>query len=525
VSLDDDVSTAQREPANGSRAARSETSEMITPKPVAYRAIATLSVRTVDRASRAVVPHVHLRLFPRPPGGNPLRAPNEGPSAWTGDGGQAVFELDPGLPYYLSASAGRDDVGDGEADIAPLARDELREVVVTVPTGTGLHFFGQVRARGDEKPVAGASVELLDAPHFRIPGRPSPPERVLSTITADAGGVFELLLSSWKARDLRIRAAGFCEARVRVTEAHETRDEARVFHLYRPASLPARVLDASGSPLPEASVHLAGEAYPSAESGYGESPFERMPAREWQALADPSGLCTFEGLPSEAPLSVEILQRGAVVSHDLPLTLSPGEAREVTWSVGAGCRIEGQVVEPDGTAVPDLEVWANRTDRDGNVFFQEFDHGATFTARTDAQGRFAFADVAAGQWWIAPAPVRRDDDEADPRGIAPITQVVEVHEGDARTAVRIIVQRGLYIRGRVLDPAGKAVPRILVRAWTEGSYQSTNSAARTARSPSGRSCRGGMASAPTATRTPARGASRRARATRAWSSGSSAAAR
>jgi hypothetical protein len=475
VSLDDDGPTAKREPANGSRMARREsgTSETVTPRPVDDRTIATLSVRTVDRASGAVVPRVRVTLYLRP-GGKPVRG-DQGTSAWTGDGGQAVFELEPGVPYYLSASGDREDVGDGEADIAALAGDEFREVVVTLPTGTDLHFFGQVRARGDETPVAGASVELLDAPHFWIPGRPTPPERVLSTITADAGGFFELSLSSWKARDLRIRAAGFYEARVRATEAHETRDEARVFHLYRPASLRARIVDASGAPLPEASVHLTGEVYPSAESGYGENPFERPPDQEWQVLADPSGLCTFEALPSEALLSVEILQRGAVVSHDIPaLTLSPGEAREVTWSVGTGCRIEGQVVEPDGTAVPDLEVWGNRTERDGNVFFQEFQHGATFTARTDAQGRFAFADVAAGQWWIAPAAVRRDDDEADPRGIAPITQVVEVHAGDTRTAVCLVVQRGLYIRGRVLDSAGKAAPRIHVMAWTDDSYQATN---------------------------------------------------
>jgi len=64
VSLDDDGSTARRKPANGSGARRAPvTSEVVTPKPAAAdRAFATLSVRTVDRASGAAVLRLHVTI-------------------------------------------------------------------------------------------------------------------------------------------------------------------------------------------------------------------------------------------------------------------------------------------------------------------------------------------------------------------------------------------------------------------------------------------------------------------------------
>src|SRR6185295_20276367 len=72
-----------------------------------------------------------------------------------------------------------------------------------------------------------------------------------------------------------------------------------------------------------------------------------------------------------------------------------------------------------------------------------------------------------GKWLLGPAAERQDWDPPDPQGLAPLAQVVEVLEGTPQQEVLVAVQRGLYIRGRVLDPDGKPAAKIFVMGNAE----------------------------------------------------------
>jgi len=480
---DDDRRAPQREPIEGAASAREApaTSAARVPKPAGSSA--TLEVRVVGKGSGAPLSGARIRIDaaagPRGMGqlvegfeGTLTRAPR------TGADGRAAFVLPSGVELRLSVSGDREDVGGAELEIRPLTSGEARELVVELPTGIDLPYFGRLLAREDGAPVAGATIELI-ARHWR--GRPDPANggwqtKVDATTTSDAQGVFELSLSSWKSRSLRIRAPGFAELSVYARPGHESRAEARVIRLVRPASLHARVLDASGAPLAGVGVHLWCEPVRLDESDEGE-PWSASPP-EWNTDTDSSGACTLLGLTPEVPLRVELLQGGAVVRRDLPtFSLRPNERREAEWSVGTSYRIEGSVVDPAGAAVAGLTLWIDRTRADYPVFFQDFQESSVVGAtQTDARGRFAFADVAPGRWWIGPAAGPRGRDR-DPAGIAPLAQVVEVLEGELRTEVLLTIQRGLTIRGRVLDPAGEPAPGIHVVAWTDGSYQASDAGA------------------------------------------------
>jgi hypothetical protein len=130
--------------------------------------------------------------------------------------------------------------------------------------------------------------------------------------------------------------------------------------------------------------------------------------------------------------------------------------------------LEGSVVDQHGKSVQDSVIWLQRTNLDGPKFFQKNTGEVVLETKTDSDGRFSFPDVSPGKWWIGPAPQRDDWDAADPEAIAAVAQPVEVLEGSPRQEVLVRVHRGLYIRGRLLDPAGEPAPDTDVMAKMEG---------------------------------------------------------
>ena len=99
------------------------------------------------------------------------------------------------------------------------------------------------------------------------------------------------------------------------------------------------------------------------------------------------------------------------------LSLSAGEAREVEWTIGSGCRLEGFVFDQDGKGVADRAIWLRRAEFDAPIFFGDFAE-VVLETRTDSDARFAMEDVGPGTWWIGPA--------AEPDGIAPLAEVIEI---------------------------------------------------------------------------------------------------
>src|SRR5262249_49751963 len=87
--------------------------------------------------------------------------------------------------------------------------------------------------------------------------------------------------------------------------------------------------------------------------------------------------------------------------------------------------------------------------------------------QTDARGRYSFQDVRAGRWWIGPAPTLEGSQPQPPGALAALAQVVEIPEGRPSTHLDLHVLEGLYIRGTVLDAAGKPASGIPVEIETD----------------------------------------------------------
>jgi hypothetical protein len=91
-----------------------------------------------------------------------------------------------------------------------------------------------------------------------------------------------------------------------------------------------------------------------------------------------------------------------------------------------------------------------------------WDMEATEKTKTDAKGHFQFRTVAAGTWWIGPAPIESSD-------LISAAQAVSITNDQSETEVVVRVQRGLYLRGHLLDPAGIPVGDCSVYArWIDG---------------------------------------------------------
>jgi hypothetical protein len=90
-------------------------------------------------------------------------------------------------------------------------------------------------------------------------------------------------------------------------------------------------------------------------------------------------------------------------------------------------------------------------------------------AYTDAQGRFRFEAVPAGSWWIGPAPSERGSSD----DIPPIAQVVTVTDELAEIEIVVRVERARFLKGRVLDPAGRLAQDCSVSAQGAYTYENT----------------------------------------------------
>lgn len=430
---------------------------------------AMLVVRAVDKASRAPVAGIRMSVY-SPNLDQEFPAPNVDGSKGTLDTspitaieGRVEFDVPDGVDLLLAAYGDDESLGSFTEVIAALGPGERRELTVEVPAGDDLRYFGRVLAREDERPIAGATIELVDGTKSFTPTRPD--------------GSFELSLNSWKGLELRIHAPGFGIVLVDVGTEHETLETADVVHLSRGASLHARLLDTSGASITDASIRVWTEAYllgiAEAEDWYvpsiPESEWRTNSSTSWKTSADSFGLYVLQDLPPDLPLHVEILRGEQVVKRDLPpLSVAAGEVREVDWRIGAGCLLEGIVVDQRGEVVKSRTIWLQRAEPDERPIFSPYaTTDVVGESITGTDGRFAFVDVSPGTWWVGPEARREELGVFDPEAIAPVAEVVEIVEGSARQELRLRVHRGLYIRGRVLDHAGLLVPEFGVAGFNE----------------------------------------------------------
>jgi hypothetical protein len=122
-------------------------------------------------------------------------------------------------------------------------------------------------------------------------------------------------------------------------------------------------------------------------------------------------------------------------------------------SVESG-RIRGRVIEAWGEPIAELTVWLLRADVDTQRRYLASIERPQRAAITNLRGEFEFAELAPGAWLVGPAPTSAFQSTPDDHGIPPLATLVELRGEHGTQDIEIRTERGLMIRGRVLQPDG-----------------------------------------------------------------------
>lgn len=198
-----------------------------------------------------------------------------------------------------------------------------------------------------------------------------------------------------------------------------------------------RVYDSRGNPVEDAAVTASMGAFPAQTVSTSEG-----------------GVFTIENLwpgnyTVEAQARGEIAhEEGVPLQADIRLNLSPG------------ARIEGLVLDSEGDLAEGVSVSLVNLDdqaaedemtallsRFGDVF-------AADQRRTDSSGFFEFGDLRPGRYQVQARDATRGTGESNP---------IALTRGQERTGVRIRLERGVRVTGRVQDPSGRPVSGAQVR--------------------------------------------------------------
>lgn len=361
------------------------------------------------------------------------------------DGRYRLLRLDPEEAHHLLVAH----PGYAPADlelVAPVAGAGRPGFDVVLVRGTRAH--GLVFST-DGRPLAGATARLVP---LRGPGPwlgPRPPRPTgdggepAATTGADGRFAVEHLLPG--RYDLLVAAPGHAPLRVPGVEVPEPPGDGDLGSvvLEPGAEIAGRVVDADGRPLAGVEVRR----------------FARDPLIGRFAMGDggePSTVVTGE----DGRFVLADLQAGAVV--DLVLD-APGYTQETVAGVVAPTErpllvellatatVSGRVVDGAGAGVAGATVQA-MPDAAGSPGRRRFD-GRVAVARTDDDGRFEIGEVAPGAVRLVATGNGYRSGEANG---------LEVSPGERRDGIRIEIERGGSLAGRVLAPDGQPVPGAVV---------------------------------------------------------------
>jgi hypothetical protein len=370
----------------------------------------------------------------------------------TGDDGWVEFVVPAGEAYDVRAVRRR-----SSAEAVPgLAPGATHEVLLLVLSEDDLVFFGRTVAAQDGSPVAGASVHLESVEGDRAP------------VISDTDGLFLLRGAIWRSNLAQAEAPGFAPVLFGLSEGHSSAALAFEVRLERVATLLAHVSDPSGVPAAGVRVSVSASteylSLPGTISLNAKGP-------TWDATTGEDGRCAVEGLPPLVPLALELHMKHYQRQAEPPLTLQPGETREIRLVAGGCVELRGLLLDQFGEPILDQRIVLLRPEDPEQLALTFLSGGETpvFEATTDREGRFTIRGVCAGTWLIGPAPAnllsfpRAPEPSEDLRVVA---CVMPVEVGTiSPQEIRLSVDRGLYIRGQVLDSRGEPADEGWVSAY------------------------------------------------------------
>lgn len=354
--------------------------------------------------------------------------------------GRVELEVEPGVELSLFVRAMKLPVGQEPVTVPALAADERRELELEFLTRDDRHWYGLVLDDESGAPLGGASADWVHAAGPEVPGG-------RSQAIAAADGLLALEFASWWASWATITSPGYFPGCVQLEAGHESPERALPIRLARAARLEVRVRDELGAPLVgvpvEAVSGVPAELVTVAERVTGIS----LPRDTERGVTDGAGGCALEGLAPRDELSV-VIRPGIGRSQRQSVRLEPGESRTLEFTVGRGCRLEGQAQDERGEPLAGLDLWRLAALGASVYLGAEHEQAVVDKVRTDARGRFVFESVSPGDWWIGPAPYHGRT------GIVPRAARVTIEPGESRKAFTLVCSATRYLAGKVLSSAG-----------------------------------------------------------------------
>jgi len=247
-------------------------------------------------------------------------------------------------------------------NVPALATDERRELVVELPTT--LVWHGRIVDGESGAPLSGAAVELVAENPFTEPA--VEPARL-----SDAAGSVQLAFASWESSYARIEHPGYASGFVHLGPGHEQPSASLTVLLFRAAALELTVSDKGTTPRTRLGASVSAEPW---ERIQGNQAYPQLKGSAWTVHPDARGRCVFEALPANIALTVEIFDGFSyakqVLRSERALRLEPGERRELNWTVGSGCTVDGLVLEADGRPAAGVDVWL--LPDEGDPYFERY---------------------------------------------------------------------------------------------------------------------------------------------------------
>ncbi|MEO6710005.1 MAG: carboxypeptidase-like regulatory domain-containing protein [Planctomycetota bacterium] len=225
------------------------------------------------------------------------------------------------------------------------------------------------------------------------------------------------------------------------------------FSLGPPALIQGVVEDESGLGLADIEVILKGsnrdrwrlqKEQSAPERGIGDWYTDSRGTR-----TDAAGRFSFGELAA-GTYSLRARQRGRPDSKSLGVSLAESERKEqVKLLLPSGSRLRGRVVDPEGRPVAGVSLSVNAT----KLREPSTSTGAMTSARSDADGRFEFLGLGAGEYQLFAGAWRTEGADSDTPLLGTTLDSVSTDSQD----LEIVLARGATIRGSLHDASGAAV--------------------------------------------------------------------
>lgn len=410
---------------------------------------ALVKVLVIDKSTRKPMPDIQVMAHESKAQGPHAYAKDEGRSRgklWdslrSDSQGRAEVEVPSQTELEFQAYGDRTKAGSARTTVAPMTAGASTDIVLELPTGDDLQLWLKVVEEATDAPMSGVKVSIENF---------SSADKSAKT---DAQGLVSFATSSWLNSSVHVTPADRCEMVLAAQAGHERVADAFVVRVPLAAKLRVHVVDGRGANVTGARVMLTmpgyNLAYPREDVSFS---LISLADPHWEGLTDEAGLTTIAALPPRVPIQAGI---GAPKKWTSPenITLDPGTTRDVEWKLTDGCDLHGIVLDQDKRPVVAREIWLRKAQRKQPMYFNSYDKGETRSATTDSNGRFRFAGVSPGAWWVGPSQPQYGEKIADD-DVAALAQVVEIADGQTDVDVTLQVDRGLWIRGRVLDSKGE----------------------------------------------------------------------